>query len=88
MKRDDLKEEAVAARLAGKQVKREHVIIAGIVIALVAVVLFAWWYLHRISPLETLKAAVMPVRPPKWVGHRLRRERGLPAAAPQGLRPQ
>ena len=59
--------EAVAARLAGKQVKREHVIIAALVVALLATAYFAWMYLHRTSPVEGLKAAVMPVRPPKWV---------------------
>ncbi|MEW6193466.1 MAG: hypothetical protein AB1507_08955 [Bacillota bacterium] len=59
--------EAIAARLAGKQVKREHVIIAALVIALLAVLYFGWMYLNRTSPVEGLKAAVLPVRQPKWV---------------------
>lgn len=59
--------EAVAARLAGKQVKRDHLIIAALVAALLATIYFAWMYLNRTSPIETVKAAVMPVRQPKWV---------------------
>lgn len=57
----------IAAKLAGKQVKREHLIIAALCIALLLTLYFAWMYLRRTSPVEGLKAAVMPIHQPKWV---------------------
>ena len=59
--------EAVTTKLAGKQVKREHVVIAALVIALLATIYFAWMYLRKTNPVESLKATLLPVGPPKWV---------------------
>lgn len=66
MRKISLKE-AISTRLAGKQVKREHLIIAALVMALIATVYFAWMYLQRTSPVEVIKSAVLPVKQPKWV---------------------
>ncbi|MEW6182841.1 MAG: 6-bladed beta-propeller [Bacillota bacterium] len=59
--------EALETRPAGRQIKREHVIIAALVIALLATIFFAWMFLRKTNPMETIKAAVMPIKPPRWV---------------------
>lgn len=59
--------EVTETRPAGRQVKREHLIIAALIIALLATIYFAWTYLRRTSPVEGIKATLLPVGQPKWV---------------------
>jgi DNA-binding beta-propeller fold protein YncE len=59
--------EALETRPAAKRVKREHVIIAALVIALLATIYFGLMYLRRTSPVETIRATFLPLSQPKWV---------------------
>lgn len=51
-----------------KQVKLTHLIIGTLCIALAGTIYFGWTYLNKTSPVETVRAAVLPVRQqPQWI---------------------
>ncbi|WP_418792131.1 6-bladed beta-propeller [Phosphitispora sp. TUW77] len=59
---------ALGTGLAGKQIKRDHLITFLLLIIIIGGVCFFWTYLRQTSPLEIIKTAVMPVtQQAKWV---------------------